>query len=276
MIDEKDNEMDNEPLLLPNTHRELMRVARRRSAPHRTLRQLPRRRTIGVLATVSVLAGGTALAATTPWSPTVGDDHRGHPTLATTDVPADQLAAIAALRRPQDDSDRTPDIEGMLKALSGDLTAGIHLSSIRALSTRPDGATALFAADRDGNLQADLPEDIKHNVLCMLLGTHVDATPGGVQVQAGRLNQLGMKCGTTSELRQGKFLLGAQYAGRLTLNGVVPDGVSKVSLTLRTGQTVEAQVENNSFHIDQAAPNGSYEDAPIHWFDKAGHEVPQE
>lgn len=279
MTHEKDDPMTpdtTEPLLLPDVHRTLYAAAVRRrpqGAPHRPARRTPRR-TIGIAMTASALViGGTALAATTPWSPTVGDDRRGHPTTATTDLPGDQLDALAVLRRPQDENDRTPNVQALLELLSADLTGGIRTDSIRVLATREDGTTALYTAERDGFPGVDRPQDVKRDVVCLLFGTHIQFVRGK-RVRTPHPTA-GVDCGTTSDLRAGKLAMGAQYAGRLELNGLVPDGVSKVSLTLRTGQIIDAPVTNNTFHIDRAAPDGSYEDAPIRWLDDDGREVPQ-
>lgn len=80
--------------LLPETHRALTEVASRQATVRSPKRPRPSRRTAG-LALLATLASGTALAATTPWSPQLGrGDDRPHP--ATTSVPADQLAALNA------------------------------------------------------------------------------------------------------------------------------------------------------------------------------------
>lgn len=264
-----------EPLLLPHVHRSLHAAARRRTestATHRPTRRVPRR-TIGLLTVAAALAGGTALAATTPWSPTVGDERRGHPTLATTEVPAAQRDALAVLRRPQEDRDRTPAVAELLKLLIADLTGGVHLPSVRALDVRPDGTTVLFAAERDGKNQPGFPPEERREVVCLLYGTDI-AIIRGVRTRIPGPSA-GTTCGTTTDLRRGRIFMGAQWDGRLELNGLVPDGVAGVAVTLRTGRTVEASVENNTFHIDTAVPDGSYEDAPIRWLDADGAPVPK-
>jgi hypothetical protein len=274
MTNEKDEPMNIEPLLLPEVHRSLLAAARRRSTPSAPHRPLPpaRKRAIGLAAVASVLIGGTALAATAPWSPTVGDDDRGHPTTVATAVPGDQLQALAVLRRPQDETDRTPGVAALLTLLSPDI-GGVHTASVRALNVRTDGTTVLFAAERFGENQPGSPGEEKRDVVCMLYGTDTTIVNGART--KGDLTS-GQKCGTTQDLRAGRILLGAQWAGRLELNGLVPDGVTKVSLTLRTGEKIDAPVENNSFHIDSPAPDGSYEDAPIRWLDDGGRELPRD
>jgi hypothetical protein len=72
-----------------------------------------------------------------------------------------------------------------------------------------------------------------------------------------------------ADLHAGRILMGGQYDGRLILTGLVPGGVTRIQ-PLRNGTTITAVVTSNSFHIDTAAPDGSYEDAPIRWLRSGG------
>ncbi|MCW2984215.1 MAG: hypothetical protein JWR63_1785, partial [Conexibacter sp.] len=202
------------------------------------------------------LAGGTALAATTPWSPQVGDADRGQPSVARpASVPADQVASLGVLRRAQSDADRAPGVEALLKLLGKDNNDGVHLDGVRLLQKRADGITVLLPETR---------VDARRDVLCLLYGLDgTDATGPSA----------GQKCGTTADLRAGRIFLGAQHAGRLELNGLVPDGVTRVDVPLRDGKTISSDVADNAFHIDAAAADGTYEDAAMRWFGADGRRL---
>jgi hypothetical protein len=225
------------------------------------------RRTALVL-TAGVLATGTALAATAPWSPIVGNDQQGHPTTSVAALPADELSALGVLRRPQTDADRSPAIASMLKVLSANVDNGVHLDGIRLLESQPDGFSVLVPIDRDVTNAPGYggPPQVADNVLCLFIAT----PPTSAGTTDATATVYGQKCGTVTDLEAGRILMGGQYDGRLTLNGLVPDGVSSIQVPLRNGTTITAPVSDNAFHIDTAAPDGSYEDAPIRWLRSEG------
>jgi hypothetical protein len=264
--------MAYEPLL-PEVRDSLAEAVRRRAAlqqPAARRRRLrwPSRRGPTLLVTAALI-GGTAYAATGPWFPQLGDDDRGRPTIATSHVPADQLAALAVLRRPQTAADRGPRIRAMLKQLPGSVVGGVHLDSARLLQSRRDGATALLAVQREG---APGPggTPVRRNLLCLTVG--LDPTT----VNGHRMGfQSTQKCETLTGVEAGRLFVGALIGGRLTLTGVVPDGVARIQVPLRTGRVLEAPVAHNAYRLDAAAPNGSYEDAAIRWLDRAGRTVPK-
>src|SRR3954469_19952333 len=83
-------------------------------APHRWRRRRFCR--VGLFALGAAIVSGTAAAATGGWHPLLGSPDRGpRPHPARADVPADQLAALAILRRPQTDVDRGPLVRQALK-----------------------------------------------------------------------------------------------------------------------------------------------------------------
>jgi hypothetical protein len=257
--------------LIPEAYRDLIGYVQRQSASDgreaRTLRRF-RRRGVVTVGVVAALATGTALAATAPWRPQVGNNRIGHPRVSTDPLPADLVNALSVLRRPQNDADRDPAVQALLTLLGPRENAGIHVDGVRLLQTRADGVTVLMPADRIGTSDPGEFSSERHNVVCMLYGI-----PG--HIVRGRMTSpsAGSKCGDTADLNAGRILLGGQYAGRLELNGLVPDGVAEVAVRLRDGATVRATVANNSFHIDTAAADGTYEDAPITWLDENGHEL---
>jgi hypothetical protein len=257
---------------LPELETMLYEAAQRREyLPRwrRRSRRLPRRRA-GLLAFAAVLAGGTALAATTPWDPQVGDNHRGHPTIAQTAIPADQLAALGVLRRAQTDADRGPRVQAALMDLPADEFAGVHLDSARLLQSWDGGASILLAAQHTGQA-GSVPPGQPDNAVCLIISSdYVMQGKNGVVKQVYAPSS-GGTCQTIAGVKASGLLTGAEIDGRLQLNGVVPDGVAHVEVTLRNGETIRAPVSNNAFRIDATVPHGSYEDAPINWFDRDGN-----
>ena len=102
-------------------------VARRRRLPWLT-------RPVAVGLALTAFAG-SAFAAVAIWTPLLGNPQYGYnPGVATTAPPADQLAALAVLRRPQTDADR-----GALSAAAltyiNDYTTGVRTAYVRLLAT---------------------------------------------------------------------------------------------------------------------------------------------
>jgi hypothetical protein len=216
-------------------------VARSASSPARRGR-IPMRRGL-LIAAATILVSTSALAAATHWSPQLGDSRRGHPTVANASIPADQLAALAVLRRPQTDADRGPAVLSVLKLLGKEESGGIHLDGVRLLATHSDGgALILIPAQRSGSHDRGHPSDVQRNTLLLLSSNHRSA--GGTR-------------GTVSDLRAGRIsmsslrnpvLIGNRPDG-FVAEGLVPDGVVKVEVTLRGGIVKTAAVYNNSYEI---------------------------
>jgi len=212
----------------------------------------------GVLASLTglLVAGGVATAATGVWNPPLGDSNRGHPTASSTDVPADQLQRFGVLRRLATAADRDA---ATLKSLSY-LNArfeGVRTDRIRAPEGLPadqylivpiqrwtatgiTDALCLFATDNDGG------------------GTGCWNT---TQILAGKAIMLALSPSHTDG--------SAISAGRGTLIGLVPDGVTAISAGV--GQARVA-VHDNVF----VAPITGNAGAPPNptWFDADGNEVP--
>jgi len=88
------------------------------------------------------------------WTPVVGDDDRGHPTIARDSVPPEQAEALAVLRRPQSDADRSPQVQAVLKLLGSDGMRGVRVDSIRLLDARSDGVTILVRRPRSTSVRS--------------------------------------------------------------------------------------------------------------------------
>jgi hypothetical protein len=241
----------------------------REPAPRRRRRRRPPRRLAVVLALL-VAVGGTAIAAGI-WNPTIGTNRTGHPKVSTTPLPAAELAAIGALRRAQTPADRGRDSEAVLRMMVPAYDNGVHLASVRLLTTWPPGGFAVLVpvdttTVNPGGLDG-LPQ-FTGNGLCLF----ITAPPLGDEPDTGN-NGYGELCGTVADIRAGRLVIGAEIGGRLQLVGVAPDGVARVRIALHDGTAVTAPVLDNAFHFDVRVAPGAYGHAPLQWLDAHGNEV---
>lgn len=238
------------------------------TAGRRRSRRLSRR-SAGLLAVGAVLVGGTAIAATTPWSPQLGDARRGQPTVATTPVPADQTAALAVLRREQNDADRGPRVTAALRMLTPEAADGLRLDSVRLLAERPDGAMILVPSERAFKALKDGPDS--RDQLCLIQS--VTGRKIGDKGLPRPLMGMGMSCGSVRDVKLGRMMTGSRWNERTELSGLVPDGVAAVEVPLRGGPTLRAKVANNAFHIDQTGLKGHYNRNNVRWLDSSGQVI---
>ncbi|HEY4096859.1 MAG TPA: hypothetical protein VGM33_15165 [Baekduia sp.] len=211
---------------------------------------------LALLAAGTVVAGGTALAATGAWHPVLGSPDRGpQPLAAGAGVPADQLAALAILRRPQTDADRGPLVQSALKVLSRELINGIHTDAIRVVHHGPREVVVLIPAERVGPHERGRRLPVERNVLCLMSGSYLPATSlKTIHLPAGY--SWGMACGGMD--RVGSTGLETGYGGRIVGRGtpakvtsrrvtLVPDGVARVTVRLRGGRSVTVPVKDNVY-----------------------------
>ncbi len=262
-------------LHVPEIHTAIDTALRRRPAHGSQRSSASRRRPSigrwGALAFATVLVGGTAIAATTTsWVPVIGNDHAGHPAIATGPLPADQAdAPLAVLRRPQDEADRGPQVQALLATLPVHEMDGVHVDDIRLLADRSDGATVLIPLARVGAHDPGYASSIRTDQLCLFYTSDV---PGA----AGQLNW-GQFCGSAADLVAGRIGGSSRDAtdGHMHQIGLVPDGVATVQLTTRDGATITADVRNNAYDVPLdpgASPVVSRAD--IHWLDADDNPVP--
>jgi hypothetical protein len=199
-----------------------------RPAPRRARRlRLPRR--TAALGLVAVVVTGSALAATQPWAPSLGrPELRDVPTsTSASDAPADQVALLGVLARPQNAADRGARTEELLRHL-GVEASGVRTGSIRAL-TSPTGEDAVLVSVERAGAVAGAAEPGQSDALCVVIAD------GGF-------------CGNADDLRAGRFmLLGGDH-----VYGLVPDGVSSVGLEYPGGQTRSAAVHDNFYAVTDA------------------------
>lgn len=215
-----------------------------------------------------VLAGGTALAATTPWSPTLGDPRIGHPAPATSPIPEDQLTALGVLRRPQTDRDRSETVRTTLRRLPALEDVGVRTDGVRLLREDSTGSAVLVLLERSGTADAD-PGHETPTVPDAICIERTLASGGG-----------GEKCGTVDDLYRGRL--------RTVGYGLVPDGVSTVQVTLKDGTVLDAPVADNYYALPIDLDHGRRGDPELpaaidrfrlldgrhlRWLDDAGSEI---
>lgn len=264
-----------------------LEAAAGRAADRRATRRR-RLRLSGITVVGALAIGGVATAATGVWSPQVGDDRRGRPTISGSSVPQEQLDRFEVLRRPADDADRGVQTRYALKFLSPKFQ-GVRTDSVRLLEAGAPGddvtgAEILVPVERRDGID---------DALCLFT---VDPADGG-----------GVSCWSTAQILSGKAIGGmakmdqpapgsaeakarakafrraarrARARGETSvqmpfrdrtlearISGLVPDGVARVVWT--KGDRVEsAEVRNNFFRVAIKRPDGAAaEPSTLTWFD---------
>jgi hypothetical protein len=257
--------------LMPEVHDAIARAVAHRT--HRRRWWRPSRR-MGLLAVGATIVTGTALAATGAWNPILGDDHRGHPQRASTEIPGDQRAAIAVLRRAQTDRDRGPRVQATLRMLARGEINGIHTDGIRLLRTRPQGVTILVPVERVGRHDKGYPSSIRHRVLCVLTSSRTPAVVGharGAKSPRQAMGFAGQSCGSLRSLRTTG--IGGAIGGPkgFLVNALVPDGVDRVVIRLRNHHYLHVPVSNNLYEVNTGGelPPGW----GVRWLDAHGRTI---
>lgn len=237
---------------------------------------------IGLLALGGVVVSGTALAATGTWDPQLGTPGRGtRPLPAAAGVPAEQLAALGILRRPQTDADRGGQVQAALKVLSGETISGIHTDAIRVITSTPREVAILVPVERYG------PGTSQRDALCLMSSSYSEARTvdlGGrkTKLPAG-FSGWGSNCGTLESVRTTGIETGTtdDPSGGLIINGrpknivqhrvtLVPDGVARVAVRVRGGRTVTVTVRDNIYRFNI---RGSSAYLGTIWYDAAGRRI---
>lgn len=276
--------------LMPEVHDALARAVATR-APRRRRLRLPRRAVL--LMSGAVVAGGTALAATTGgWHPALGSRDRGpQPHAATSAVPRAQLAALSVLRRPQAPSDRAPLVERLLRVgLNGYVVDGVHVDGIRVVFRTAREVVVLVPVQRMGHL-GGRPAQVQRDALCLLSSSLQRARAVRVAVHGapkvyrfpGGFTGVSASCGSLEQLRSSGIQIGTSPdpSGGLVVNGrpahpltrrvtLVPDGVARVIVGLRHARTVAAPVRDNVYQYET-------DESPAFmgtvWLDRDGHRI---
>ncbi len=256
------------------------------TAPVPKRRRWPSHR-IGLLAVGAVVATGTALAATIGWHPVLGSGDGPRPVAANAPVPADQLDALAVLRRPQTAIDRGPIVRLALRHLPGQFITGIHTDAIRVIYQSPRELVVLIPAEHTGPSIPNVPHITHRNVMCLVSSSYARgrtmALPSGHTWYLPQgYSSWGMRCGGLDMLRSAGIATsttpdgsGGIRAGpptHITLHRVtlVPDGVARVTVRVPHGRAITVPVHNNVYRY-------TTHDIPIQlgaiWYDANGHRI---
>jgi hypothetical protein len=188
---------------------------------------LPRRALVAGIATFAIAA--PALAVTQPWAPDLGRPGIDAPTTVSPASPSETARdALAVLRRPQNQADRTA-AAPLLQGVVGSQVGGVQTAGIRSLGN----GWALIPAET----VATGPDRLSRDQVCFTEGKT-------------------LTCGPAASLRAHGVMGSESNDGATTYTGVVPDGVAAVRFVPRTGSSRQAVVEDNFFvlEVNQVAP----------------------
>jgi hypothetical protein len=222
---------------LAATRRGLAGAPQRRPWALRVPRTLIPRLSRPIIVGLSLTAfAGTAVAALALWTPVLGDSRFGEapPTISASAPPADQLAALAVLRRAQSPADRSGALAtGALRAINAS-SSGVRTNYIRVLAggSGASGFVLVPVAERRASLSS--PAAIA-DALCLYA-----AQSGAFAVNCYSLAEV--RAGTARDVAFGQVF------------GLAPDGASAVAITAAGGVDVSAPVQNNFF--DATLPPG--------------------
>ncbi len=270
--------------LIPEVHDGIARAVAARASRRRWWH--PSRRA-GLLATGGLVVGGTALAATGGWHPTLGSPDRGlPPRVATVGVPQEQLVALSILRRPQTEHDRGPMVERGLRVLDRRGIDGVHTDGIRVLFQTPREFAMVVPAERSG------PAGFRHRDVLCLMSTSFSRAKAIPIRRHGKRRTIrlpsgfagwGMTCGEMERLRTTGIATGTtpDPDSALIVNGVprrptirqvvlVPDGVARVTVRLRHRRTVTVPVHDNVYRY---TIHGFPAQMGTLWFDADGRRI---
>jgi hypothetical protein len=219
-----------------------------------------KRKATAVLAVAVLVAAGGALAAVRPWQPeSVVKSKYPAPRLSADSPPAAELRILSVLRRKTEAADRSPSVDRLVRyAGSPRSTNGVRTDFIRRVGTTTAGDPIVLVPLQDWTPG---PGISKPDALCML---YPDPTANGA----------GKACWTNKEVRGGQAFASI---GDQTF-GLVPDGVSQVSLIYKDAPLVTAHVKDNTFAVRSPTESGranSPAKAPqaTGWLDASGKSV---
>jgi hypothetical protein len=219
---------------LAGARRPLARVRRRGRAPWLT-------RPVAIGLALTAFAG-SAFAAVAVWTPLLGNPQYGYnPGASTTAPPADQLAALAVLRRPQTAADR-----GALSAAAltyiNDYTKGVRTPYVRLLATVGGEAFVLVPVEERRETPTSAP---LADALCLYASEPND---GYIHVDCWALADV--LAGSAAATFDGRFF------------GLAPDGAVTATLSSPGGAQLSAPVTNNLFVMTLPASNAPPVAAP--------------
>lgn len=246
---------------LDTLHDGLVDASRRLSAQRR--RRWRRR---GGAATALVLVvGAPALAATGVWRPPIGDGREPAPKITAQAPPADQLALLGVLRRPQTAADRGATTLDALRLIGGRSVTGVRTNSIRLLSDSPrNGGLVLVPVARYARPRMPVPADTPPEWRERLNPPPVDDALCVFQLKGAGA---GVACWSTADVREGRAWMSLGHRAVW----VVPDGVATMRTTYPDAPAVEATVHGNVARFTE--PKGRHGSPTTTFLDAQGAAV---
>jgi len=238
--------------VLPQLERMLVQQAARRArpiaaAPRAGLEALaaPRRlrvsRRSAVLALLAALVLGGAVAATTVWTPLLGTEHAGRPTVSATPPSPAALKLLGVLRRAQTPADRDAQTQTVLRLLGPQLH-GVRTRYIRKLEADIGGAAVtLVPVESFSEPGEAFAVPLEGGFVCVLY-------PFPQGPRGASLN-----CWSPSEIAGGSAIGVTRGADALHVFGLVPDGVATVTIELADGSEIAAAVRENFFDAPESS-----------------------
>jgi hypothetical protein len=270
--------------LLPEALTALTAAARRHGAARRRWRPWH-----GAAIGLTVVAvSGTAVAAKGGWQGLFGPADQHHATIATEPVPADQVAALGVLRRPQRESDRSRIVKLVIHRVFRHSMGedDVHLDGVRLLEQHERDLTLLIPVGRIGPPEGmkvragTKPYPTQRNQLCLAQATTASLIlapppPGESQTtpryRKGRLLtdptldeneiEVSSSCGSLLDIRRGRLGGSNPFTGEVI--GLRTDGIVAVQVTSRRGETVRAPVHDNLFHLTIPQDRPGFRGAPV-------------
>lgn len=264
--------------LLPEVRETLLAVVEARASGSAKSSWRRRGARSGGSALLGVAVAGSAIAATSVWSPQVGDEQRGTPSLASGPLPPEQLASLAVLRRAQSAADRGPEARAALKLLVAHEEGGIHLDGVRLLSRHAGGALVLIPQARSGSHDPGYASSIERDVLVLNYSQRLPTASATVRRLADGSrrrvtypggNVTASTSGTADQLRRNDIVSVTRVGTRWRVYGLVPDHVAAVR---RDGapEAAQVRVHDNSFELllGSAMPT-----THLQWLDRQGRVI---
>ena len=239
---------------LVDTSRELHRRRRRR---------WPRRG--GAATAVIVLVGAPALAATGVWRPQIGNGKQPAPRITAEAPPADQLAMLGVLRRPQTAADRSAASRAALRLLGSGSIEGVRTGSVRLLAQSPtDRGIVLVPVARYSRRSPPLPADTPPEIRRRL---NPPPTRDALCLFQLDVDGAGVACWSSADVREGRAWMSLGHRAVW----IVPDGVATVRTEYPGRATIDAAVKDNAAAFTE--PRGRHGEARTTFLDAHGATV---
>jgi len=228
------------------------------SVPARRRRRRISRRS-SALALLVALVVGSAIAAVRPWSPLLGNDHGGHPSVSQTSPGEPALRLLGVLRRAQTVADRDAQTAATLR-LVGPQLHGVRVRWIRNLERDVAGmAVTLVPVETYGDVGEATLRAREGGFLCVLYPSSRPAPNASLH------------CFSPAEIASGRAVGVARSEGVVHVFGLVPDGVASVSVALADGRRSIADVHGNFFDVTGSASFARV--LAVRWRDAGGRRV---